>query len=606
MAGPSVWNLRSKQCLLQICDLLKAFRQRNTECMNAACQGAREATNATWTAIKGRFDATLSASVEHASMADVVLGDPDRFTMPPPAATPACLNLQNTGGDCRMFSAHYSRELSRAWATSELDACLVEGCLAEGVPVWFCGLRYHGTGHLVAGTVKSVCPFVVAVAKPLQFEGAMQFFANIHAIHEGSPAKVVQLALYKLVWSAKQLQLGEASVSASSAFWSCRLTRSDWEGVLEQRSSKVKAMRIEQDAKQDKKHDNKPSSSNTVSEAAVDEVPEQFDSYQAWLEHLAQKVDDMGPAEGIEDADDEDEAALVQDNATRMLQAAAKVPSVKARMASSSAFSAGATCSPVDDSIDALLEVVYTAPHGCAQSTADDEKVDEDVLDKVFKCWAHKAEEGLFILADRAKALATCELGAGDRLSLVEHDEESCRTLSVVQWTDPRNLFGRVIRLNPDCPGEVIYTASMMFGKTVSPHRRFVNLLIVHPDLGITMKKSRKGGRSQIPAGLWLLKCMWEQCMTNIGEESSALTLAAECAICGCSPNIVDALQPDQAERKLFTCSLCMVTSHEECCSALLDFAVAAGRMRPCAIDFELPELFHAKAMCRLCNAWLA
>ena len=191
------------------------------------------------------------------------------------------------------------------------------------------------------------------------------------------------------------------------------------------------------------------------------------------------------------------------------------------------------------------------------------------VDDEILKTWQTHAHCSLDILADRAAALQHKPLGLKahgaqvPELSLMTYKEKSgVHGVTLVQWVNAACFAGRRVRLDvPDGPDGLLSYA--VYPVNIDP-TDFHDSVVIHPAIGVSVKRAKGKDRTQVPPSALHLKRMWE---AGLGGAPHALLT---CAACGrqseCGEEGGQASDESNDETKVMTeCPLCLLAWHTTC-----------------------------------------
>ena len=200
--------------------------------------------------------------------------------------------------------------------------------------------------------------------------------------------------------------------------------------------------------------------------------------------------------------------------------------------------------------------------------------------------WLPAALSSWSILQERDRLLKDVPLQDRGNLSLVQHEVAGDITVSLVEWQDAKEHYGRVVRMKPG--NVVVYT----FGNS-SPWRYFDDCTIVLPSVGcgnmkIAARSKFKNVLGQAPARL---KQMWTHALTRL--PAAACTT---CFLCG----------HDGTTDVVRTCAICLLDVHDACSQALLTQTERNGdmsKLNSITANVTLPNVFKGALLCFGCAA---
>jgi hypothetical protein len=154
-----------------------------------------------------------------------------------------------------------------------------------------------------------------------------------------------------------------------------------------------------------------------------------------------------------------------------------------------------------------------------------------------------------------------------------------------VQWYLASTKQGRPVNIDESL-NAIWPTAS------ITPVRSFADAAVVHPAIGVHLRKARKD-RAEVPRMFIALKRFWEVA-TNRGQ---CVTLSSECCACMSATGTTS------------QCPLCQLVWHTECSDIAferLGTDISAVSLPAGAADIGLlPSVLRRDSLCTLCAAWL-
>ena len=145
--------------------------------------------------------------------------------------------------------------------------------------------------------------------------------------------------------------------------------------------------------------------------------------------------------------------------------------------------------------------------------------------------------------------------------------------------------------------GEVIF--SMVIGKDAKPHQDLSRAIVIHPSIGVAMRKIKKGdGRPTVPQCILRLAKMVRAglAVAAAGQDAPGLGLEP-CVACG---HRVAGDGDD--ERTLMLCCICMSSFHVGCAQAPASVQMPASVPLPeCLAQLVVHKSPH---VCELCMRW--
>lgn len=200
--------------------------------------------------------------------------------------------------------------------------------------------------------------------------------------------------------------------------------------------------------------------------------------------------------------------------------------------------------------------------------------------------WLPAALSSWSALHERGRLLKDVPLQERGNLSLVQHEVAGDITVSLVEWQNANEHYGRVVRMKPG--NVVVYT----FGSS-SPWKYFDGCTIVLPSVGcgnmkIAARSKFKNILGQTPARL---KQMWTRALTRLPAPA-----CTTCSLCG----------HDGTSDVVRTCAVCLLDVHDGCSQASLTQAERNGGMKQLqsiTANFTLPDVFKGALLCYACAA---
>jgi hypothetical protein len=200
--------------------------------------------------------------------------------------------------------------------------------------------------------------------------------------------------------------------------------------------------------------------------------------------------------------------------------------------------------------------------------------------------WLPAALSSWSILQERDRLLKDVPLQERGNLSLVQHEVAGDIAVSLVEWQDAKEHYGRIVRMKPG--NVVVYT----FGNS-SPWKYLGDCTIVLPSVGcgnmkIAARSKFKNVLGQTPARL---KQMWTHALTRLPAPA-----CTTCCFCGY----------DGTTGVVRTCAVCLLDVHDGCSQALLTQAERNGDMnqlKSITANFTLPDVFKGALLCYACAA---
>ncbi len=239
-------------------------------------------------------------------------------------------------------------------------------------------------------------------------------------------------------------------------------------------------------------------------------------------------------------------------------------------------------------SVDELLRDVYFDEVVCADlpaGVADDRGPDTPVpspqrTEELVSSWSTACSKGVDVLVDAQ--VANVHKGLGYKpspndtaeLSLVEHCTDSGETIrSFVHWQDVSSLKGR--RCRQDC----MKIGLQLVYPTGARVEDFSSSLILHPAIGVPIRKARGALRTVVPKHVVRLKEMWD---TIRGCSADALAVCHYCQ--------------DELDASAEICALCQLAWHSSCSLSFSELCTehhilgAAAGGEPLHHDFQAPN----------------
>lgn len=208
-----------------------------------------------------------------------------------------------------------------------------------------------------------------------------------------------------------------------------------------------------------------------------------------------------------------------------------------------------------------------------------------DQVGEFLKAWKLRVVNGARILQEQDAALSTKCLGEGGELSLIELPEVASETgilndrVVLIQWLFPENRTGRLVHLD-EATSEVLFSMP-----THHPNKKWETAKIVHPAIGVHMKKKRQ----PMPQDIIDLRDMWELALRARHDDEEEGGTFAACDICK---------RNDETCRR---CALCLLTLHDHCGRGSLNVLDKTGDFPK--LEFELKHDIDA-GLCPCCRRW--
>ena len=203
-----------------------------------------------------------------------------------------------------------------------------------------------------------------------------------------------------------------------------------------------------------------------------------------------------------------------------------------------------------------------------------------------FADWRAQLEKGLKVLEDRAIAMAARTIGFDQQLSLivpaqteVQASEGIQPTSLFVSWTDPGSWRGRQAVI--DEQGRIMYSVPIRLIQS------WENCTVIHPAIGLRMRKKKPEHRDFLPKDIAHFQAMWD-CALGVTD------LMSLCEVCGRR----DFGEGDDVAKR---CPLCLMVAHPACVEHL-----AAGEIDVRDVPKSaIPHPFRGSAhLCALCSSW--
>jgi hypothetical protein len=266
---------------------------------------------------------------------------------------------------------------------------------------------------------------------------------------------------------------------------------------------------------------------------------------------------------------------------------------------------------------DTAVECTGAGTASCAAAAAADEAslgvpavhhhsppVTQEAANTFFEEWCTEAGISSRILA-RAAAVGHWSVGGPApkgpwELSLVSQSSPIAETV-FVQWTDPVNRLGRPVKV-VEVNGE--WEAVWPVPARV-PVKSFHEAIVVHPAIGVTMRRSRVV-RAVVPLLMVRLRRMFETANGN------AESLCPCCRLCGAHSD----------EETIMQCALCLIEAHQACSARVAEIK-HDDQNWPAQADLPKPSswiprgfrgsvqikvdgsIMSRPCLCNLCARWL-
>lgn len=172
-------------------------------------------------------------------------------------------------------------------------------------------------------------------------------------------------------------------------------------------------------------------------------------------------------------------------------------------------------------------------------------------------------------------------LGDARQLSLMFRSNNEEAECVLVDWVNPETKLGRLCKT--DSQNRVI---SLMYARDIP--QSFRDYAIVHPAIGISVKRAQGEGRPSVPPNILKLKQLW--------LASSDGATMDPCAVCK---------QADAADDSVRLCMLCLLPFHAQCSDGAAEILNSRIARMVCPLKEMVPRDWDLRNLCSMCSVWV-
>jgi hypothetical protein len=208
----------------------------------------------------------------------------------------------------------------------------------------------------------------------------------------------------------------------------------------------------------------------------------------------------------------------------------------------------------------------------------------------LYKRWREECLHGLECLVSARVATEHRPVGyrpdptTPSEISLVGHQSDSGDwVVSFVHWRDTLpDLEGRICRVDATAR-----SGPVLVYPTGVPVQRFTADMILHPAIGVSIRRAKGVLRTSIPKAALRLKGIWESVKGCGAVDALGLCVGCE----------------DEHGPLVFVCGVCQLSWHPSRAERFFQSDVSVAKHEPAASVYSVPFEFKDAGPCILCDA---